>query len=134
MRIRSSVCETPAATPEVAAAHLEDRLAFETDCSDVHADISAGVGGFTVVDCRAPELFAAGHVPGAVNLPHRRITAQSVAEHLPPDGLLVTYCNGFHCNASTKGALKLARLGRQVKEMRGGIEGWRLEGYALETS
>jgi 3-mercaptopyruvate sulfurtransferase SseA len=48
----------------------------------------------------APSAYAAGHVPGAVNLPYRRITDDRrptvAAGLLPPNGLLVTYCDGPH--------------------------------------
>lgn len=132
MQTRSNVLEVPAAPPSVAAEHFARRLAYETDCSDVGADIAGGVSGFVVVDCRSPQLYEAGHVPGAVNLPHRRITAETVAG-LPPDALLVTYCNGPHCNASTRGALRLADLGRSVKEMPGGMDGWVREGLPVEV-
>jgi rhodanese-related sulfurtransferase len=44
----------------------------------------------------APSAYAAGHVPGAVNLPYRRITEETVARLLPPNGLLVAYCDGPH--------------------------------------
>jgi rhodanese-related sulfurtransferase len=131
MKTRSAVLDHPAADPTMAAEHFAARLAYEADCTDVGADIAAGVGGFVVVDCRSPELFAAGHVPGAISLPHRRITAASVAELLPPDVLVVTYCNGAHCNASTRGALRLASLGRTVKEMPGGMDGWVREGLPV---
>jgi rhodanese-related sulfurtransferase len=133
MRIRSNVLGTPAAEPVSAARHFAARLAYEADCADVGADIAAGVTGFAIVDCRAPELYEASHIPGAVNMPHRRITAETVAELLPPDGLLVTYCNGPHCNASTRGALRLAELGRRVKEMPGGMAGWIAEGLPVES-
>lgn len=133
MQTRSAVLDHPAAAPSDAAAHFAARLSYETDCSDVGADIAAGVGGFVVIDTRSPALYAAGHVPGAVSLPHRRITAETVAE-LPTDVLLVTYCNGPHCNASTRGARRLASLGRQVKEMPGGMDGWVREGLPVEVS
>jgi rhodanese-related sulfurtransferase len=131
MQTRSAVLEHPVATPADAAAHFAARLSYETDCSDVGADIAAGVGGFVVIDTRSPALYLAGHVPGAVSLPHRRITAEIVAL-LPADVLLVTYCNGPHCNASTRGALRLTALGRQVKEMPGGMDGWIREGLPVE--
>ena len=124
---------SPAAEPAAAAEHFASRLAFETDCSDVGADLAAGASGFVVIDCRSPELYESGHVPGAVNIPHRRLTAEVVEELLPPDALLVTYCNGPHCNASTRGALRLAALGRRVKEMPGGMAGWTAEGLPVET-
>jgi rhodanese-related sulfurtransferase len=133
MRVRSNVMQTPAAEPAAAAEHFAARLSYEADCADVGADIAVGVPGLVIVDCRSPELYELSHIPGAVNLPHRRITAETVEELLPPDALLVTYCNGPHCNASTRGALRLASLGRRVKEMPGGMVGWTAEGLPLET-
>jgi rhodanese-related sulfurtransferase len=131
MQTRSATLDHPAADPTLAALHFADRLAYEADCSDVGADIAAGVGGFVVIDVRSPQLYEAGHVPGAINLPHRRITAESIA-FLSQDLLLVTYCNGPHCNGSTRGALRLASLGRQVKEMPGGMDGWVREQLPVE--
>jgi rhodanese-related sulfurtransferase len=47
------------------------------------------------------------------------------------DVLFVVYCNGPHCNGVDRAAVRLARLGRKVKKMVGGIEGWKDEGFAL---
>ena len=44
----------------------------------------------------------------------------------------VCYCDGIGCNASTKGALNMTRLGFKVKELIGGIEWWKFDGYATE--
>ena len=128
----SSVLETPAAPSAEAARHFAARLAYETDPSDVHADLGKGVAGFVVVDCRSPESFAKGHVPGALNLPYRRMTAESLAG-LDKGKTYVTYCTSVHCNASTKGALRLSQLGFRVKEMLGGIRAWQAEGYEVAT-
>ncbi|MGL5860863.1 MAG: hypothetical protein ACRCY9_06385, partial [Phycicoccus sp.] len=38
------------------------------------------------------------------------------------------------CSGANRGALRLAWLGRPVKTMVGGIEGWKDEGFDLETS
>src|SRR4051812_27318843 len=117
MRTRSNVLDNPAAPLSEANAHFLARLAFETDCADVGADIAAGVGGFVVVDCRSPELYAQGHVPGAFNIPHRRISAETLSRlGVDKQTLIVTYCNGPHCNASTRGAAHVSALGRPVKE------------------
>jgi rhodanese-related sulfurtransferase len=132
MQTRSATLDHPAADPNLAALHFADRLAYEADCSDLGADIAAGLGGFVIVDCRSRQLYDEGHVPGAISLPHRRITAESVAELLPPDLLVITYCNGPHCNASTRGAHRLALLGREVKEMPGGMDGWVRERLPVE--
>ncbi len=126
----SPVTQHPAADPAAALAHFVHRLAVETDADDVAAAIAAGERDFVLVDARSPEVFAAAHLPGAINVPHRTIDA-AVAGALP-DGLVVVYCWGPGCNAATKAAAKLTALGFRVKEMIGGLEYWRREGYAVE--
>jgi len=129
----NAVTETPAAPPARAAARFAERFAFETDCWDVFDAMRSGNPGFVLIDVRAPKLFAEGHIAGAINIPHRSLTAERLLAY-PPDTLFVTYCAGPHCNGATKGALRLARLGRKVKEMIGGVTGWKDEGFALAVS
>ena len=118
------------ADPAIALAHYQNRLGVETDCSDVHESLQAGAD-FVLVDVRGPKLFAAGHVPGAVNIPHRTMTTETMASYAKGT-LFVVYCAGPHCNGATKGAIRLAALGYRVKEMIGGITGWLDEDFALE--
>lgn len=124
------VTDVPAARPADALAHFRSLLAYETDCWDVHAALAAGDHGFVVLDVRGPEAFAAGHVPGATNLPHRRIVERNLAPYAA-DTLFVVYCAGPHCNAADRAAATLARLGRPVKKMIGGVTGWLDEGFEL---
>lgn len=124
------VTDISAASPEQALAHFQSLLAFETDCSDVNAALTAGHEGFVVLDVRSPQLFAAGHVPGAVSLPHGRINERNLAQY-PADTLFVVYCAGPHCNGADRAAIRLARLGRPVKKMIGGATGWLDEGLQL---
>ena len=126
----SNVAAVPAAPSAEAAAHFARRLGFETDCWDVHDALSRDVRDFVLLDVRSPTLYAQGHVPGAINLPHGKITERRMAEW-PADTLFVTYCAGPHCNGANKGALRLAQLGRPVKEMIGGVTGWLDEGFPL---
>jgi rhodanese-related sulfurtransferase len=126
------VTDVPAAEPPDALAHFQGLLAYETDCWDVHASLAAGHPGFVVLDVRGPEAFAAGHVPGAVSLPHRRIVERNLAA-FPADVLFVVYCAGPHCNGADRAAIALARLGRRVKKMIGGVSGWTDEGFDLAT-
>ena len=126
----SAVTEIPAAPSHEAAAHFARLLAFETDCWDVHVALETANPGFVLLDVRSPELFKLGHLPSAVNLPHRRITERALAEYAP-DTLFVVYCGGPHCNGADRGALRLAELGRPVKKMIGGVEGWNDEGFSL---
>src|SRR5690242_7901018 len=46
----------------------------------------------------------------------------------------VVYCDGIGCNASTKGAYKLARLGFRAKELLGGLDWWRRDGHEVTAS
>ncbi|MGQ2968287.1 MAG: rhodanese-like domain-containing protein [Allorhizobium sp.] len=128
----SLVTEIPAADPALVAAHYAARLAFETDCWDVHEVMSRGDQDFVLLDVRGPKLFERGHVPGAINLPHGKMTERKMAEW-PEDTLFVVYCAGPHCNGTDRAALRLARLGRRVKVMIGGMTGWADEGFAVGT-
>ncbi|WP_207460307.1 rhodanese-like domain-containing protein [Azospirillum sp. SYSU D00513] len=126
----SNVTEIPAAAPERAVAHFGRKFEFETDCWDVHESMRTGRMDFVLLDVRGPRLYEEAHVPGALNLPHGKITASRMAEW-PPETLFVVYCAGPHCNGADRGALRLARLGRPVKLMIGGMTGWADEGFAF---
>lgn len=126
----SQVTAIPAATPEDALAYFESLLSFETDCWDVHDALSTGKTDFVLLDVRSPEAYRAGHILGARNLPHARIIERNLAE-FPQDALFVVYCDGPHCNGADRAAARLARLGRSVKKMIGGITGWQDEGLSL---
>ncbi|MER6808404.1 rhodanese-like domain-containing protein [Spirillospora sp. NPDC000708] len=129
----SAVNAVPAARPDEARRHFAARLAFETDASDVAADLAAGTPGIVVVDTRSAESWAQGHVDGAVHLPTAEIAARAAA--LVPEGAtVVVYCWGPGCNGAQKAALEFAKLGRPVKEMIGGFEYWAREGYPVATA
>jgi rhodanese-related sulfurtransferase len=129
----SPVSEHAAADSAAAQAHFEGLLAFETDCWDVHDAFDRATVDFVLLDVRSPALYEQGHVPGAINLPHRRIVARNILP-FPDDTLFVVYCAGPHCNGADKAAARLAQLGRPVKKMIGGIEGWKDEGFDLATT
>lgn len=126
----SAVSRIPAASSEEALNHFETLLRFETDCWDVHHAINNKRQDFVLLDVRSNECFAKGHVPGAVNLPHPRLNADTLADY-DKQTLFVVYCAGPHCNATEKAAIRLARLGRPVKKMIGGVTGWLDEGFSL---
>jgi len=123
----------PAAPPQIALEHFESELTFQTDCWDTHEAMHSGDPGFVLLDVRSPALFAKGHVPGAINLPHGKIVASRMNAY-PPGTLFVTYCGGPHCNGAARGAARLARLGQAVKIMAGGVTGWIDEGFELERA
>jgi len=128
----NAVTAVSAARAEDAVARFEAEFTFETDCWDVHEALQSDAPGFVLLDVRSPALFATGHVPGSINLPHGKIIESKLAAWAA-DTLFVTYCAGPHCNGAARGALRLAKLGRPVKIMTGGVTGWRDEGFALQA-
>ncbi|WP_373989821.1 rhodanese-like domain-containing protein [Duganella sp. BuS-21] len=126
----SHVTAIPAAASADALAHFEASFRYETDCWDVHDALAGGKQDFVLLDVRGTEKYAAGHVPGALDLAHRKIIGSKIAE-FAAETLFVVYCAGPHCNGAARAAVRLAQLGRPVKVMPGGITGWIDEGFDL---
>lgn len=113
--------------------HYQDKLAYEIDSADL-ATFFKSEGArekIIVIDTRTPESFAREHIPGAVNFPHRTMNAETVSE-LDREAVYVTYCDGIGCNGSTKGAMKLSSFNFKVKELIGGLDWWKRDGYSTE--
>ena len=132
-RMKNFVTQVQALPATQALAHFEAKLTAETDCWDVHATQDLDNRGFILVDVRSPEAFRGGHLPGAINIPHSALSARQL-NRFDHEALFVVYCSGPHCNASTRAAIRIAELGRPVKEMIGGTTGWIDEGFTLERS
>jgi rhodanese-related sulfurtransferase len=112
--------------------HYENKLAFEMDPSDLFDALNSRQR-VIAVDARQPHGYDTEHIPGAISLPHR-LMDQENTKHLSKEILYVVYCDGIGCNASTKGALRMLKLGFMVKELIGGLEWWKLDGYATDGS
>lgn len=108
----------------------EAKLAYETDSWDLF-EAMRSEEPWIVVDARSGEAYAQEHIPTAVSIPHKTMSELTTA-HLDKSKIYVTYCDGIGCNASTKGALKLAQLGFRTKELLGGLDWWKRDGYATE--
>jgi rhodanese-related sulfurtransferase len=128
--IRSYVLEIAPASAEASRDFFLTKLALHTDSWDVAEDLRNGVKDVVVVDTRTTEYYQRGHIPGAVSFPHRTMTEASTT-HLDRSKTYVTYCDGIGCNASTKGAFKLASLGFKVKELLGGLDFWLRDGHPV---
>jgi rhodanese-related sulfurtransferase len=109
-------------------AYYQQKLAYETDSSDLHLALKNNEN-ILVVDGRSAEAYQHEHIPGAINIPHKGICSNNTAE-LDKSKVYICYCDGIGCNASTKTAMKLLSLGFQVKELLGGIDWWKRDGYS----
>lgn len=113
-------------------AYYQSKLAYETDSADLYEALQQGEA-IVVVDGRAASAYAHEHIPDAISLPHREISAETTAS-LDRSKTYVCYCDGIGCNASTKTALKLLTLGFQVRELIGGLDWWKRDGYPTHGS
>lgn len=104
------------------------KLAFVTGPFEVDGMIRRGEN-VTIVDVRLPSDYAAGHVPGAVNLPQGK---WHTAAGVPKDRTAVLYCYNQTCKLATAAAVELASRGIAVVEMEGGFDTWQKYGLAVE--
>ncbi|WP_122893691.1 rhodanese-like domain-containing protein [Arcobacter peruensis] len=105
----------------------EAKLAFEIDSWDLNDAISKN-SNTVVIDARAVDAYNLEHIPNAINIPHKTMNEEST-KHLDKNKNYVTYCDGIGCNASTKGALNMSKLGFKTKELLGGLDWWIRDGY-----
>lgn len=110
--------------------YYQAKLLFETDSWDLF-DALKNKAPVVVVDARSREAYETEHIPSSINIPHKTMSELTIS-HLDRSKTYITYCDGIGCNASTKGALKLSQLGFQTKELLGGLDWWKRDGYATK--
>lgn len=87
----------------------------------------------TVIDVRDPAEYAAGHLPGAVNIPAAELPAR-LAE-VPPGRPVVPYCTMRHrgSSRSERAAALLRGSGHEARALDGGLPAWREAGLPVEA-
>jgi rhodanese-related sulfurtransferase len=108
----------------------QNKLDYEMDPSDLYNALKKGEN-IIPLDARQSFGYEKEHIPGAINIPHSEMD-ENCTRHLDKTKTYVCYCDGIGCNASTKGALNMTKLGFIVKELIGGIEWWKFDGYATD--
>jgi len=125
--------------PENAYRYFENRLSYEVSSKTVNGWMQDDVPheDFTILDVREEKDYQAGHVPGAVNLPHNKYNSFEGDEiafpELKKEVLYIVICYGGECNQSHMAAKKLSSLGYRVKKLLGGFSHWEKQGYPVET-
>jgi rhodanese-related sulfurtransferase/DNA-binding HxlR family transcriptional regulator len=87
-------------------------------------------GLVTVLDVRPADEFAAGHLPGAVNIPMSELE-ERLAE-LDPEHEIVAYCRGPYCVLSFEAVTALRAKGFKVRRLQDGLPEWKAAGLPLE--
>lgn len=87
-------------------------------------------GLVTVLDVRPPEEFAAGHLPGAVNIPVHELEKRM--KELPKRREVVAYCRGPYCLMSFEAVDKLRKKGWRARRLENGLPEWRAAGLPVD--
>jgi rhodanese-related sulfurtransferase/DNA-binding transcriptional ArsR family regulator len=87
-------------------------------------------GLVTVLDVRPAEEYAAGHLPGAINVPVERL--EKYLSKLPKRKEVVAYCRGPYCLMSFEAVEKLRKRGFKAKRLENGYPEWRAAGLPVE--
>lgn len=112
-----------------AVEYFEKKLAYEMGPGLLKTAVESKQA-ITVIDMRTPELYAASHVPGAVNLTLKEL--QESTASLNKDHTIIVYAYDITCALSTKAALLLAKQGFAVKELYGNFAEYAAGKYPLE--
>jgi rhodanese-related sulfurtransferase/DNA-binding transcriptional ArsR family regulator len=88
-------------------------------------------GLVTVLDVRPPEEFAAGHVPGAVNIPVQELEKRF--RELPKRKEIIAYCRGPFCLMSYEAVQLLRKRGMKARRLQDGMPEWRIAGLPVEV-
>lgn len=82
-----------------------------------------------VIDVRPPAEYAAGHIPGAINIPHDQLAARLT--ELPSGTDIVAYCRGRYCVFAPEAVRMLRGHGRYAQPLDGGLPEWRRAGLPI---
>ncbi len=114
--------------PAKAKDFFEAKMAFTT--GPVELERMMKEGAVNVVDVRAADDYAKGHIPGAVNLPKER---WSSLQGLRKDRTNVLYCYSIVCHLAAAAAVEFAAHGFPVMELDGGWRWWKEDGFDVEA-
>jgi rhodanese-related sulfurtransferase len=114
--------------PVRAKEFFEAKMAFTTGPVELERMIKEN--RVNIVDVRAADDYAKGHIPGAVNLPKER---WETFAGLRKDRTNVLYCYSMVCHLAAAAAIQFAAQGFLIMELDGGWRWWKEDGFDVET-
>lgn len=87
-------------------------------------------GTATLLDVRPEDEFAAGHIPGALNIPLAALETR--VTEIGRDRDVVAYCRGPYCILSFEAVRLLREKGYRIRRLKDGYPEWRAEGRKIE--
>ncbi|CAG0958293.1 Biofilm growth-associated repressor [Burkholderiales bacterium] len=89
-------------------------------------------GLVTVLDVRPSDEYAAGHIPGAINVPLAELKKRM--HELPGRQEIVAYCRGPYCLLAFEAVAELRRKGRKARRLEDGFPEWRSAGLPVDRA
>ena len=109
-------------SPAQAKQYFEQKLAFTTGPVELDRWIKSGEDNLVVIDVRAADDYAKGHIPGAINVPKEN---WNNPQGLSRDKTNVIYCYTQQCHLAANACVQFASRDYPVMELEGGFEAWR---------
>ncbi len=119
------------------AASNSSKTAEEQVVSIEEAQALFLTNGAVFIDARPAEVYRSGHIKGALNFPEDSLeqSLSVIMEQVPPDSLIITYCDGESCSLSKEAALELSARGySHVQVLVNGWSVWQDAGLPTETT
>ena len=85
-----------------------------------------------MLDVRPKEEYAAGHLPGAINVPLAEL--EKNLKRIPRNREIVAYCRGPFCLLAFEAVAKLRKKGLKARRLETGYPEWRVAGLPTEQS
>lgn len=85
-----------------------------------------------VLDVRPAEEYAAGHIAGAISIPHDQL-AERMRE-LPKDKEIVAYCRGPYCVFADEAVAALSGKRRKARRLEAGFPEWKNAGLPVAVA
>ena len=89
------------------------------------------LGLVTVLDVRPPKEFAAGHLPGAINVPVEDLGKR--VKKLPKGREVIAYCRGPYCLLSVDAVAMLRSKGYKARRLEDSFPEWKASGLPVEA-
>jgi ArsR family transcriptional regulator len=114
---------------EVVGGYFHERDAFEPiSRKELARRLKDGL--VTVLDVRPEDEFAAGHLPGAVNIPLRELSKR--LREIPKSREIVAYCRGTYCVLAFEAVALLRKRGFKIRRLEDGYPEWKAAGLPVE--
>lgn len=88
-------------------------------------------GAVTVLDVRPADEYAAGHIPGALNVILADL--ERILPTLAPETEIVAYCRGPYCIYAHQAVAVLRKRGMNARRLEGGLPEWREDGREIQA-